>query len=397
MACMPALQSARLNFEYSGLIIEPAMRSQDRGRVAVAMSGGVDSSVAAALLVEQGYEVIGMMLRLWAEPGYIMGRRDNRCCTRDQMLDAHFVARKLGIPFEVLDARDAFKTWVVDGFVSGYSEGVTPNPCLSCNRHIRFTYLLNEAQARGATHLATGHYARIVVDERGVYQLHKGVDTLKDQSYVLSVLTQKQLQCALFPVGNLTKPQVRELAARFGLPVASKNDSQDLCFIADGDYRRFMREAAPHAVIPGPIRLRSGEIIGTHTGLLNYTIGQRKGLGIAWPEPLYVLAKEPQSNTLVVGTRSELGTDSLRAVEVNWLDGAPPPSEFRAEVKTRYTASPIAAWVVPIGCDAVEVRFDRPVPDIAPGQGVVMYQGDRVVGAGIITRQDMAASITDLP
>lgn len=357
-----------------------------RGRIAVAMSGGVDSSVAAALLVEQGYDVFGIMLRLWAESGEITGRRDNRCCTRDQMIDARLVTRKLGIPFEVIDARDLFKRQVVDRFIEGYADGITPNPCLSCNRHIRFTYLLDEAVSRGATHLATGHYARITVAPTGEIELRQGADVGKDQSYVLSVLTQDQLAHAMFPVGDYTKPQVRELATRFGLPVASKVESQDLCFVADGDYRRFMKELAPGAMTPGPIRLSSGQLVGQHTGLTDYTIGQRKGLGIAWSEPLYVIAKENVSNTLLVGPRSELGSEYLRAETINWIAGTPPSSEIAAEVKTRYKAAKVAARIVPMDLASADVWLSQPVGDITPGQGAVFYEADRVLGGGIITR-----------
>ncbi len=365
--------------------------AQDKGRIAVAMSGGVDSSVAAALLVEQGYDVFGIMLQLWAESGDISGRRDNRCCTRDQMLDAHLIARKLGIPFEVIDSREVFKKQVVDLFVAGYSQGITPNPCLACNRHIRFTHLLNEALVRGASHLATGHYARLNRAADGRYELRQGVDLAKDQSYVLSVLTQNQLALAMFPLGGYTKPQVRELAVKFGLPVASKTESQDLCFVADGDYRRFMRAAMPDALAPGPIKLRSGQLVAEHTGLPNYTIGQRKGLGIVWSEPLYVIDKDTPTNTLIVGTRTELGRDYLRASHVNWIDGASPGCEIRAVVKTRYKAAKVPARITPIGSDAADVWLDEPVPDITPGQGAVFYDDDRVLGGGIITRSDHPA------
>src|SRR5574341_542105 len=325
-------------------------------RVVVAMSGGVDSSVSAALLVEQGYDVMGMMLRLWSEPGAFDAQRDNRCCTRDQMLDAHFVAKKLGIPFEVIDARDVFKAQIVDRFVEGYAQGITPNPCLSCNRHIRFGVLLNEALARAADFLATGHYARVTQGSAGAYQLRRGVDDGKDQSYVLSVLNQEQLRRAMFPVGAFTKPEVREMARRFGLPVASKNDSQDLCFVADGNY----------------------------SGLPNYTIGQRKGLGVAWNKPLYVLAKDSASNALIVGTRGELGTDSFHVEGVNWISGQSPTEDLRVEVKIRYKAHPAPATIRPIGRIRVEVRLDEPLPDVTPGQGAVFYAGDMVLGSGVI-------------
>ena len=366
-----------------------------KDKVAVAMSGGVDSSVAAALLVEQGYDVFGIMLRLWSEPGNFKTDRDNRCCTRDQMMDAHIIARKLGIPFEVVDAREIFKAQVVDRFIDSYSVGDTPNPCLSCNRHIRFTYLLNEALSRGASHLATGHYARVTQAPDGRYELWRGADAAKDQSYVLSVLTQDQLQHAMFPIGGFTKPEVRKIAERFGMSVASKAESQDLCFVADGDYRRFMQSMAGASIKPGPIQLRSGQVVGNHTGLPNYTIGQRKGLGIAWAEPLYVISKDTRSNILTVGTRSELGRNFLRAVHVNWIDGFAPASEIRGLIKTRYKAIFVPATITPVGIDSADVLLDEPVLDITPGQGAIFYDADRVLGGGIISRQEHLALAND--
>ena len=362
--------------------------SPTKERVVIAMSGGVDSSVSAALLVEQGYDVVGLMMRLWSEPGQFSTSRDNRCCTRDQMLDAHFVARKLGIPFEVVDATDIFKQNVVDPFIDSYSRGLTPNPCLACNRHIRFTFLLEEALNRGAAFLATGHYAQVTQAPDGTYELHRGADPAKDQSYVLSVLTQDQLKHAMFPVGGYTKPEVRKLAEGFGLPVASKGDSQDLCFVADGDYRRFLRAHDSEGSRPGEIKLRSGEVLGQHEGLPAYTIGQRKGLGISWREPLYVLEKDVRTNTLVVGPRSEMGGDRLHAVNVNWVAGRPPAEDIRAQVKIRYKSRFAPGTVTPLGADSVSIQFDDPLPDITPGQGAVIYIDDRVVGSGIIADDD---------
>jgi len=363
-------------------------------RVVVAMSGGVDSSVAAALMVQAGYEVIGIMMRLWAEDGE-GAHGHNRCCTPDQMTDAARVARKLGIPFYVLDTQAVFKRQIVHFFVEQYGRGVTPNPCLECNRHIRFEWLLNHALSLDADYLATGHYARIRQAPDGTYQLLKGLDERKDQSYVLSVLRQAQLARALFPIGELHKARVREIAAELGLDVASKGESQDLCFLADGDYRRFLREHSPAMLgvqisREGEIRTRNGRVLGKHTGLPNYTIGQRKGLGIASAEPLYVIALDIANNALIVGSQAELGGAQLTAARVNWISGAPPTTPIRAEVKIRYKAQPMPARITPLPNDRAQVIFDAPVRDITPGQGAVFYQGELCLGGGIIERPDSA-------
>ncbi|HRE47489.1 MAG TPA: tRNA 2-thiouridine(34) synthase MnmA [Aggregatilineales bacterium] len=361
-----------------------------RTRVVVAMSGGVDSSVAAALLVEQGYEVIGIMMRLWAEDGD-KAHGHNRCCTPDQMSDANLIADALNIPFYVLDTRSVFKSAIVQFWVEGYAKGVTPNPCLECNRHIRFEWLLNNALALNADFLATGHYARIRRDDYGRASLLKGLDETKDQSYVLSVMGQTQLSRVMFPIGEYAKPAVRELAAKYGLSVASKGDSQDLCFLADGDYRRFLRDHSTAFVgeqisTPGPIRTRDGRVLGQHSGLPDYTIGQRKGLGLATAEPLYVIGMDSTQNTLIVGEKSELGRDHLTAARVNWISGEPPTESIRAEVKIRYKAAPAPVTIMPLPNARAEVRFDHPVRDITPGQGAVFYQGDVCLGGGIIER-----------
>jgi tRNA-specific 2-thiouridylase len=355
--------------------------------VVVAMSGGVDSSVSAALLVKQGYEVTGMMMRLWSEPGQAT-QRDNRCCTRDQMMDAHLVAKKLGIPFRIIDVTETFKRTIVDFFVEGYRQGITPNPCLECNREIRFTFLLNQALATGAKYLATGHYARITHAEDGTFELRKGIDPNKDQSYVLSVLDQHQLSHAMFPVGEITKTQVREVARRYGLRVANKSDSQDLCFVADGNYRRFMRDVAPDAFHSGPIVTRSGQVLGDHDGLPNYTIGQRKGLGIASPEPLYVVAKDVQTNTLVVAGREDPGSSCFEVRQMHWVAGSAPSGSSPIDVKIRYKAIPVRALIERVDSDTAHIRLEEPLHDITPGQGAVIYRGDLVLGSGIISKTE---------
>ena len=359
-------------------------------KVVVAMSGGVDSSVAAALLKEQGYDVIGMMLRLWSEPGK---EESNRCCTPDSMAQARRVAAKLDIPFYVIDAKDVFRETVVEYFLEGYARGETPNPCLICNRKIRWTFLLDHALALGADYMATGHYVRRtlapgasagVKDEGGRINLLRAVDRNKDQSYVLHVLTQEKLKHALFPVGNYPKPEIRQIAERYGLHTASRKDSQDLCFLAGEDYRDFLQRNAAHMLKPGEIVTREGTVVGGHNGLPNYTIGQRKGLGIASPVPLYVLGKDAASNTVIVGTQEELGSSELTARDVNWVSGEVPAEPFRAEVKIRYTAKEAEALVTPVIGDQAQVRFETPQRDITTGQAAVFYQGDLMIGGGII-------------
>jgi tRNA-specific 2-thiouridylase len=345
------------------------------------MSGGVDSSVAAALLKEQGYDVMGMMLRLWSEPGK---EDSNRCCTPDSMAQARRVAAKLDIPFYVVDAKNVFRETVVQYFLDGYASGETPNPCLICNRQIRWTFLLEHALALGADYMATGHYVRMKKDERGKSELLRAVDRSKDQSYVLHVLDQEKLAKALFPVGDYPKPEIRALAEKFGLPTASRPDSQDLCFLAGEDYRNFLQRNAAEMLIPGEIVRRDGRSVGEHNGLANYTIGQRKGLGGASPVPLYVLGKNSATNTLIVGTQDELGSRELTARDVNWLAGEAPQRPFRAEVKIRYTAKEAEALVTPLEGDQAQVRFDAPQRDITAGQAAVFFQGDVVIGGGII-------------
>ncbi|GIV67622.1 tRNA 2-thiouridine(34) synthase MnmA [Caldilinea sp.] len=364
------------------------VRAPAETTVVVAMSGGVDSSVAAALLVERGYNCIGVMMRLWAEVGVGEGST-NKCCSLESVHDARRVADELGIPFYLINVERPFKEKVVDFFIDGYSRGITPNPCLECNRHIRFDYLLNYARRLGADYLATGHYARLRYAEDGKVHLLKGVDEAKDQSYVLSVLGQDELHDVLFPVGEYPKSEVRRMAAERGLPTASKHDSMDLCFIFDDDYRRFLRTWAAEAMRPGPIVDRRGRVYGQHNGLPGYTIGQRKGLGIAGAaEPLFVLELDYRNNALVVGTAAELGRDRLIAERVNWTLDEAPPAGARVQCKIRYKAKAVECTLFPIGADQVEVRFDAPLRDIAPGQGAVFYDGDLCLGGGVIARAE---------
>jgi tRNA-specific 2-thiouridylase len=359
-------------------------KSLIENRVVIAMSGGVDSSVAAALLVEQGYDVVGMMMRLWSEPGLSPRVSVNRCCTPDQMADARRVADLLHIPFYVVDVQDYFRNSIVQFFIEEHEQGRTPNPCIECNRQIRFTYLFNQAMALDANYLATGHYARVVATADGAYQLHKAVDRHKDQSYVLHVLTQEHLAHVKFPVGDYTKDEVRELARKFKLPVAAKSESQDLCFLGDGDYRRFLTEYSERVAVPGPIVDGDGRQLGQHNGLSFYTIGQRKGLGISTPEPVFVLKKDVARNALVVGSREALGQCELQARDVNWLSGQTPGEPITAQVKIRYKANEAAATLIDGENGRVHIQFHGPVYGITPGQGAVFYDGDVCLGGGII-------------
>lgn len=362
------------------------------------MSGGVDSSTTAALLVERGYNVIGMMMRLWSEGGKSDDDDNrfapNRCCSPEAVADARGVCQNLGIPFYLLNFEAEFKAHVVNFFLDGYARGVTPNPCLQCNRMIKFGALLDKARALGADYLATGHYAR-VLEREGTFELLKGIDPKKDQSYALHILTQDQLAHAMFPLGNFTKEETREMARRFGLRVADKQESQDLCFIADGEYRNFLRRNVPAALTPGDIVDLDGKVIGHHQGLPLYTIGQRKGLGIAAGEAMFVLALDTERNALVVGFAREMGRVELTARAVNWIAGPPPHDELHVTAKIRYraTETPARVYVNPSPSSApagtteeVRVVFNQPLRDITPGQAVVFYDGALCLGGGIIAQ-----------
>jgi len=362
-----------------------------KGHVVVAMSGGVDSSVAAALLVEAGYRVTGVMMRLWAERASHgapeTAGAENRCCTDEAVNEARQVASLLGIPFYLVDYEDAFKACVVDYFVAEYGRGRTPNPCLACNRHLRFGRLLEHVRQMGADYLATGHYARVDRLDgpgEGRYRLRMGADPNKDQSYVLYVLTQEALRHVFFPLGTYTKPQVRELARQHSLPVADREESMELCFVGDDDYRGFLRRHAPRVVEPGPILDSAGRVIGRHRGLPFYTVGQRRGLGIAASEALYVIRLDVEHNALVVGPADELGRRRLTASEVHYVAGQAPAGPLRVQAKIRYRATLADATWTPLESGRAGVEFDRLLRDITPGQAVVAYRGDEVVGGGLI-------------
>lgn len=349
-------------------------------RIVVGMSGGVDSSLAAALLKDQGYEVIGVMLRLWSDPGTL-----NRCCAPDAVVEARQVAGQLEIPFYVMDAREAFYQEVVDPFLKDYRDGLTPNPCLRCNLLIRWKFLLSRAKALGAERIATGHYARIQRLPSGEVQLLRNLDKEKDQSYFLHVLTQQELQKTLFPLADLTKTRVRQLAGEFNLSTAERPDSQDLCFVGQGgDYREFLRREDSGSQIPGPIQDLEGNVLGEHSGLADYTIGQRKGLGIAGKEPYYVIRKDTGSNTLVIGFKDQLGRSEFTTMPINWISGKSPGKIIPAQIKIRYQSRPVPGRVTLLDDGGARVQLDDQLPDITPGQAAVIYQDDLCLGGGII-------------
>jgi tRNA-specific 2-thiouridylase len=354
-----------------------------RTRVAVALSGGVDSAVAALLLVQQGYDVLGLMMRLWAEED-AENPRANRCCSPQGVEDARRVAQLLDIPFYLVNYAREFKAAVVDPFVGEYAAGRTPNPCLACNRHIKFGRLLERARSLDADFLATGHYARIVQGE-GRYRLLKGADRRKDQSYVLYMLGQRELGQVLFPLGELTKDEVRARAVQAGLPVGEKPESQEICFVGDEGYHPFLSRQAPATVRPGPIVDAAGRVLGQHQGLAFYTVGQRHGLGIATGEPLYVLQLDPARNALVVGPEEALGQRELLAGQVSFVAGDAPPVS-RVTAKVRYKAPESPGTLLPLDEGRVRLVFDQPQRAITPGQAVVFYQGEEVLGGGIIER-----------
>ncbi len=351
-----------------------------RKKVVAAMSGGVDSSVAAALLQQKGYDVIGITLDIWPQKA----ERFGGCCSATAVNDAKSVCAKLGIPHYVLNFRDHFKEYVIDNFISEYSSGKTPNPCIRCNQFIKFDLLLKKAQELGAQYLATGHYA-IIEKLKTKYLLKKSPDKTKDQSYFLYPMTQEVLSKVLFPVGEITKEKTRKIAHSLGLSVADKKDSQEICFIEDNDFGRFLSENAAGTIMPGPILDTEGNNVGMHRGIVYYTVGQRKGLGIPFGKPFYIVRIDSETNSLIVGEEHEIFGKELIANQIVW-NSIHPKKAFKAKGKVRYSPDETDCVVTPQKDGSVKVKFKKPVRAITPGQSLVLYKNDAVFGGGIICK-----------
>jgi tRNA-specific 2-thiouridylase len=356
-------------------------------RVIVAMSGGVDSAVAAGLLVQQGYDVVGITMRLWTRDDDQARANQKRCCGVEDIDDARAAAEVLGIPHYTLNLEEEFGRKVVDYFVGEYARGRTPNPCLACNEHVKFRALLDRAVALDADYLSTGHYARVRSRDDGV-DLLKALDDSKDQSYVLYTLQQAELSRLLFPVGEYPKVDIRKMAFDMGLPLHDKPDSAEICFVPGNDYRAFLAERLPQR--PGDIVDASGAVVGEHDGVAGYTIGQRKGLG-AFGNKRFVTEIDPELNVITIGDEEDLLATSLVTETPSWVAGAGPSGVFEAEVKVRYKSPPMPARIH-IDGDSLRIEFSRPQRAVTPGQSAVLYEGDRVLGGATIAR-----AVTSLP
>ena len=350
------------------------------------MSGGVDSSVAAFLMKEKGYECIGATMKLFQNEDVVVCR-EHTCCSLDDVEDARSVARALDMPYYVFNFSDRFKEEVMEKFVCSYENACTPNPCIDCNRYLKFDKMFHRMQEIGYDYIVTGHYARVEYDEnRGRYLLKKAVDDTKDQSYVLYMLTQEQLAHVKLPLGGLRKDQVRVIAEEHGFINARKHDSQDICFVPDGDYAKFIEKYTGKKTPEGDFVDKEGNYIGRHKGIIHYTIGQRRGLGIPAASRLYVCEISPKTNTVVLGDNADLFSSELEADSVNLIsvDNLSEPKRVTAKIRYRHKEQPATAWQTPDGI--LHVKFDEPQRAITKGQAVVMYDGDEVVGGGVINK-----------
>ncbi|NLN70768.1 MAG: tRNA 2-thiouridine(34) synthase MnmA [Chloroflexi bacterium] len=351
-------------------------------QVYVALSGGVDSAVAAVRLLDAGYRVTGIYMETWRDPH---AKPFDAPKPKPAVLAAA-AAEALGVPFIALDVRERFFQVIVRDFIQQYLDGKTPNPCLFCNPQVKWGVLQDYALAQGADYFATGHYARLKPTNNARIQLLRGVDRLKDQSYVLAMLNQQQLCRSLLPLGDLTKAEVRKIAASLNLPVSNDEESQDLCFLPDGDYRGFLQRYAPESASPGKIINLSGEVLGEHQGLAFYTIGQRKGIRIASTEPYYVIGKESESNRLIVGFADETGNRELLATGANWISGIPPSDGEQCHAMIRYRSNPALVTVKSVSEHEFRLEFNQPLRGITSGQVAVLYQGEVCLGGGTIKR-----------
>ncbi len=354
-------------------------------KVVVGMSGGVDSSVAAWLLKEQGYDVIGVTMQIWQDEDTEVQEAEGGCCGLSAVDDARRVAMDIGIPYYVMNFKDEFRRQVMDYFAAEYMSGRTPNPCIACNRYVKWESLLRRSLSIGADYIATGHYARIEQLPNGRYAIKKSVTAAKDQTYALYNLTQEQLSHTLMPVGNYHKDEIRDMAEKLGLPVASKPDSQEICFIPDHDYASFIEEYTGKTMKPGNFVDLDGNVLGRHKGISHYTVGQRKGLNLAMGYPVFVVAIRPETNEVVLGNGQDVFTDVVRCNQLNWmaLDGIG-EEEVSVNAKIRYSHKGASCKIRRIGEDMVECRFEEPVRAATPGQAVVFYQDDYVAGGGTI-------------
>lgn len=363
----------------------------DKNKVVIGMSGGVDSSVAAYLLKKQGYDVIGVTMKIWQDDKAAQNTAEDSCCSLSAVEDARRVADKIGIPFYVMNFKDIFKEKVIDYFIEEYGKGRTPNPCIACNRYVKFEELLRRSNQLGAYYVATGHYAKVDYDkDNNRYLLKKSKALAKDQTYALYNLTQEQLKHTLMPLGDFNdKAEIRKIAKELDLIVADKKESQEICFIDDNDYGRYIEENADYKIKPGYFIDVNGKILGKHKGITNYTIGQRKGLGIALGKPAYVVDINTKNNTVTLGDNEDVFARALIAYDINFISIDNLTEPMKVKAKVRYAAKEQEATIYPFKDDSLKVVFDEPVRAVTPGQAVVFYDGDVLVGGGTILRKEL--------